>query len=610
VARFVDPDSSREKIDAVVAEWARCCLVEDRSVLFDERTIWTVSNLEEFRRRFSDPGIGRGEESFELKLTRQLEDASADVRWLACELMAVYFLFARTAISGPGKRAALNAIADPIGEEQPPHWQRLMDAMDEGIGGPGLGYNVRRDAQISYLTDFAIRFKAIDTRAAREQLLEQPWTLREFADDASDGIPVREMRHILLHLLRPDEFERMSSRTHKQQIVNAFKSELLDGSGPEDLDEQLLAIRRRLAELDAQPDAYTGVLDFYYPPLRDIWDPGADRPDGAGDLDLIEYKRQIVLYGPPGTGKTHRTRELAERLIRRAALRAWRANRYFSSQTELSDLVEQNVRWVQLHAGYGYEEFVRGLRLAPDGSTTYVDGLLPRLVDEMNAAPEDDRLPVVLVLDEINRTDLSRLFGEAFSLLENRDAAVLLPGLDADGSARVLSLPKNLYVIGTMNLIDQSVEELDFALRRRFFWRPAGFDPAPIIDVNRQRWSEHAPARYRWNRAAGDMELLAERATLLNQQIAGSPHLGPQYELGHTYFFDAAFFAGRWLQGRRALSGGVLWTARGQPRSSLEDLWTFSLQPLLAQYLAGLESDTASAELDRLRAVLMSGNVQ
>ena len=83
-----------------------------------------------------------------------------------------------------------------------------------------------------------------------------------------------------------------------------------------------------------------------------------------------------------------------------------------------------------------------------------------------------------------------------------------------------MALPDNLFVIGTMNLIDQSVEELDFALRRRFFWRPAGFEPDPIIEVNAQRWAEHAPAKWGWDRAVGDMTRLAERATLLNQQIA------------------------------------------------------------------------------------------
>jgi 5-methylcytosine-specific restriction protein B len=598
-------------IDALVEVWKERCLLESGSLLFDDRSIWTTGNLADFHQRFLENPLVGTEENFGQKLATQLETASEDVRWLVCELLGVYFLFARGAIGGPTKRAILDAIREPIGATNPPHWQRLADTMDEGIGNPGLGYNVRRDLQIGYLIDFCLRFKAMSDSEQRRALLADPWQLRDFADQAGEGIAVREMRHILLHLLRPDEFERMSSRTHKQNIVAAFENELLSGDdAPEDLDERLLMLRHKLETLDAQPDAHLGILDFYQAPLKDIWDPASDRHDGASDLDLLLYKKQLVLYGPPGTGKTHRTRELADKLIRRVALEKWKAKRFFSSQPELDDYVRDNVHWVQLHPGYGYEEFIRGLRLSADGSTAYVNGLLPRLVDEMTGVSEKDRLPVILVLDEINRTDLNRLFGEAFSLLENREKPTLLPGVDPDDQAQELKLPDNLFVIGTMNLIDQSVEELDFALRRRFFWRPAGFEPTPIIDVNQHRWSTYAPAKWGWDRAVGDMTRLAERALLLNQQIAASPHLGPQYELGHTYYFDAAFFAGRWLQGRKQLTGGVLWTASGRPRSSLEDLWTFSLAPLLTQYLGGLDADTAQAELARLRTALMTGHVE
>ena len=96
---------------------------------------------------------------------------------------------------------------------------------------------------------------------------------------------------------------------------------------------------------------------------------------------------------------------------------------------------------MQLHPGYDYEEFIRGLRLLADGSTGYVNGLLPRLVEQMNAAPVDERLPVILMLDEINRTDLSRLFGETFSLLENRDRPAQLPGFDVDSEPCEMALP-------------------------------------------------------------------------------------------------------------------------------------------------------------------------
>ena len=366
--------------------------------------------------------------------------------------------------------------------------------------------------------------------------------------------------------------------------------------------KQLLHIRGALETLDVQPDLAGEMIDFYYPPLRDIWNPQANGDEGAGDLSLLLHKKQLVFYGPPGTSKTHRTRALAESVIRRAALEKWKAKRFFAEQDQLTGLVEENIEWVQLHPGYGYEEFIRGLRLDGD-RTIYAPGLLTRLVERM-AARGDDGLPVVLVLDEINRTDLSRMFGEAFSLLENRDSSVVLPGIYAGEEPADLSLPADLYVIGTMNLIDQSVEQMDFALRRRFFWRLCGFERGPIIDVNRERWTTYAPKKYGWDRAEGDVERLADRAQVLNREIAGSNHLGAQYALGHTYYFDTAYLVGSWLKGRKQLRGGVLWTKKGQPQQPLLDLWSLSIEPVLGQYLEGIDPATAREEIERLRDVL------
>lgn len=610
MARFVDPDSSRTLIDALAPEWAERCLVGSGSILWgDERQVWTEGNLKEFQERFlGNPLLGT-DLDFSGKISRQLEGAEDDVRWLACELLVVYLLFPRRSIEGPAKRALLKKVAEPLDIATAPGWDRIAATMDEGIGNPGVGYNVNRDLQLGYLIDFTVRFKQLESDDERRSLLVDPWRLRDFADDASEDIQVREMRHVLLHLLRPDEFERMSSRTHKQNIVSAFESDLFgDEPGPEDVDERILRIRQELETLDAQPNAHLGILDFYRPPLHQIWDSTSSRGEGTSDLDLLEYKKQMVLYGPPGTGKTHRTRELASSLIRQAALSKWGARRFFSSQETLEAQVEQRTHWLQLHAAYGYEDFIRGLRLNAQGGTEHVNGFLPRLVEEIEAEPAETRLPTVLVLDEINRADLSRLFGEAFSLLENRDQRLELPGVDDHGAAATLALPADLYVIGTMNLIDQSVEEIDFALRRRFLWRPVGFDPDAIVEVNEQRWSSEAPPRYGWDRAIDDMTLLAERAESLNRAIEQSPNLGSQYVIGHTYFFDAAFFAGRNLRGVKQLNGGVFWQRSGRPKPSIEDLWDFSVRPLLEQYLAGIDADSAKSELESLRGVFLHGN--
>lgn len=607
MARFVDPGRSRKSIDQVMGVWIQHCLLADGSVLSGaDRPVWSLSHIVDFRERFLTRAIFGTEQNFEEKLEEQLDDASPDVRWLAAELLVVHFLFAYESIGPEAKVRIVKEAAGSAWEGDPPGWEPVVAAMQEGIGNPGSGFNIRRDLQLSYLLDFTERWKALSPED-RQAKLDDPWVLRDFADDAGEGVAVREMRHILLHLLRPDEFERISSGTHKRQIAEAFRGEFLIGEGePEDLDEQLLAIRGKLEALDPQPELGKGIVDFYYPPLHAIWDAvAASDGEGAGDLDLLLYKRQIVFYGPPGTSKTHRTRALAETLIRRAALQRWGAKRFFEEQEQLDVAVEANVRWVQLHPGYGYENFVRGLRLEGEG-TVYEPGLLMRLVEEMHAREGEAELPVVLVLDEINRTDLSRMFGEAFSLLENRDAVALLPGVNSGEAAVELRLPGDLYVIGTMNLIDQSVEQLDFAMRRRFFWRACEFDREPIVEVNRARWEDFAPSRYGWDRAEHDVERLADRARELNREIARSSHLGGQYALGHTYFFDAAYLAGNWLQGKKRLSGGPLWTGKGKPQPPLLDLWSLSLEPVLGQYLEGVDPATAREEMERLRDVLLA----
>jgi len=602
VARFADPGRSREKIDQVVELWKERCLLGDGSLLYEDRSVWSLTHLQDFRERFLGGAIYGTDEDFEEKLDKQLDDAPAEVRLLAAELLVVYFLFAFVAI-GPEAKMKIVRHAAGDWEEQPPGWELIEAAMHEGIGNPGSGYNIRRDLQLAYLLDFTIRWKALD--AGRQQAaLGDPWALRDFADDASEDVEVREMRHILLHLLRPEEFERISSGAHKQQIVDAFRAEFLEGSdAPEDRDEQLLRIREALEGLDVrQPDLGSQSIDFYYSPLREIWNPEADGDEGATDLALLLHKKQLVFYGPPGTSKTHRTRALADSLIRQAALQRWKAKKFFEEQKQLDVLVEESIEWVQLHPGYGYEEFVRGLRLEQE-RTVYQPGLLVRLVERM-AKRGDDALPVVLVLDEINRTDLSRMFGEAFSLLENRGSSAVLPGIDAGEEPVELVLPDDLYVIGTMNLIDQSVEQMDFALRRRFFWRLCGFERGPIVEVNRERWPACAPAKYGWDRAVDDMERLADRAEELNREITVSRHLGAQYELGHTYYFEAAYLAGTWLKGRKQLRGGVLWKKPGQPQQPLLDLWALSIEPVLNQYLEGIDPTTARQEIERLRDVL------
>ena len=297
---------TRARIDEVVERWKSECLLKDGSLLFDDKKIWTAAHLQEFRDRFLGNLIHGTKSDFEDKLEIQLKDASPEVCWLVCELLAVYFLFAFIAIGGDKKLEIMQNVIDPLDADPPPHWELVESAMYEGIGNPGSGYNIRRDLQVSYLFDFTSRWKALPAEEQRAKL-DDPWALRDFADDASEDVAVREMRHILLHLLRPDEFERISSGTHKRQIVDAFRGEFLDGEPrctwristssswhPEQLEElkaQPAARRRRWSTSTTRR-------------LRGIWDRGPPTAArGRATSSLLLYKKHSSSTARPARAR-------------------------------------------------------------------------------------------------------------------------------------------------------------------------------------------------------------------------------------------------------------------------------------------------------------------
>jgi MoxR-like ATPase len=190
-------------------------------------------------------------------------------------------------------------------------------------------------------------------------------------------------------------------------------------------------------------------------------------------LRILDRKRQIILQGPPGTGKTF----LASRLARL--------------------LVSETTGWVetlQFHPAYAYEDFIQGIRPTVEGGALSYELQPGRFVDFCRRAETLEGAPCVLILDEINRANLPRVFGELMYLLEYRDQTLPLAG-----GGKPLRIPPNVYVIGTMNTADRSIARMDHALRRRFAFlrlqpdydilqrrlEKAGHDPAPLIELLR-----------------------------------------------------------------------------------------------------------------------------
>jgi len=598
MARFFGGAQNGEQVYQVARAFKERCLLGDGSLLSRDASVWTRANLADLKRRFVDKP-DESKRSFVDKFRDQLRDAPQDVVRLGAEALCVYLLFP-SKIGETRKRAAVNEVLEWVGESLEGDGE-MAKAFRAGLGGAGLGYNTRRPFELGFLIELALSIKSLAPEA-RAGVLGDPWKFRELAVDVEDG-KSKQLRHILLHLLFPEEFERIGSARQKSQVLAVFKP--LAQSQAENEDQQLLSIRQKLGlMLDKAPAG----LDFYEKPLAAAWYDGSDEDeDGAGpSVELLQHKRQVVMYGPPGTGKTFQAKQLARKVIHAAALAQLGPAAYFERQGAIEQCCVDNVHRLQLHPAYSYEDFVRGLHIVPGGATEYKPGRLLTLIAEMEKQREEEglHLPHVLILDEMNRTDLSRMLGECFSLLENRNETVDLPGHGADGRAMTLRIPDDLYIIGTMNLIDQSVEQLDFALRRRFFWFLCPFSTSAMLVAAEARWNavqaraaQGGARALAWSSVAQDFSDLAAAAADLNAGIRDSAVLGAQYEIGHTYFLDVVDFLRASMPSRGAPK---LWNSKNAPTDPVERLWRLSLAPLLEQYLGGLDSQAREAELAAL----------
>ena len=208
--------------------------------------------------------------------------------------------------------------------------------------------------------------------------------------------------------------------------------------------------------------------------------------------DLLEDKKQVIFYGPPGAGKTYVAMKLAEAL---------------SESSEVLNSVEL----VQFHPSYAYEDFVEGFRPTEEGSFTLKKGKLLSLALRAKQNP-DKRF--FLIIDEINRGNVAKVFGEMYFLLEYRDQSIQLQYSDES-----FQMPNNLYFIGTMNSADRSIGLIDSALRRRFHF--VSFYPTEM---------EMKGLLRNWlKRNAPDVVWVADAVDEINSKIDRNFAIGPSH---------------------------------------------------------------------------------
>ena len=252
---------------------------------------------------------------------------------------------------------------------------------------------------------------------------------------------------------------------------------------------------------------------------------------------LLDDKRQVIFQGPPGTGKTFAARKLAACLAGSP----------------------ERVRLVQFHPSYAYEDFVQGYRPVLTGGQPGFALRDGPLLDAAARARDEPDARHFLVIDEINRGNLAKVFGELYFLLEYRGEELRLQYSDEP-----FSLPANLHVIGTMNTADRSIALVDLALRRRFHF--VEFHPGePPVEGLLRRWLEkHAP--------------------------------------GMAWVADVVDRANRALDDRQAAVGPSYFLKPGLDEKAVRRIWKHNVLPYLEEHLAGEHDRLADFDLDRLRA--------
>jgi len=225
-----------------------------------------------------------------------------------------------------------------------------------------------------------------------------------------------------------------------------------------------------------------------------------------GMLELWERKKNIILQGPPGVGKSFACRRLAYALIR--------------------EKDPDRVEAIQFHQTYAYEDFVQGYRPGESGFARR-NGLFHQFCER---ARDDQERRYVFIIDEINRGNLSKIFGELLMLVEEdkRTSEWAVPLAYSLNASEKFYVPPNVYLAGLMNTVDRSIAIVDYALRRRF----------AFIDLTPGFGSEKFGIHLREKNVPQDLVTkIIHDMTGLNDAIAkDTTNLGPGFCLGHSFF--------------------------------------------------------------------------
>ncbi len=598
------PSWADEKVYTLFNEFITRSVLENDSFLTEEKGVITLQAIDDCIERFIVKII-EGKDSFDNKIAQQFNGASyetilafAHVNWLWCMSPGDFKTSTKRSVPsdilGDNKRVDIRKDIFPSG----------------GFGDAGPSIKFRKHREISFLLLLIKQLKlkvqdgTITDLNTANDWVEKICLEGRFNTDKSESEVIDNdvwqhfqagrlaMYNIILHLSKPDLYEPIASDGHKDRIRWAFR-EFIDEAPQaikdQNREKQIFYIREKVAEIIE--DKY---FTFYDDGIGNIWGYNGTANKFEYDFDpltALQYKKAVILYGPPGTSKTHTAKSIAVNAIMRYHLPKCTLKDYLKTITDeekTNEIVKNRIHRLQLHTNYNYEDFVAGMRIV-DGKTIFEKGDLLKLIEDV---VEKDDYPNVLILDEINRVDLSRLFGEFFSAIENRNDEVKT----AVGGF-TLKVPENLLVIGTMNEIDFSLERVDFALRRRFVWFPFGFNAQTLRHII---YSKQSNQKYKVNPT--DLQRFINNCEALNNEIENTEELGSQYHIGHTFFAEIVEIFNQFssIQGIEIKSIFI-------KNGPIKVLWDISIKPMLEAFLGNMDKQSRQDKIKKLETIFVNG---